>query len=172
MIKRIKVIWRTTNIRFMFSSKNSPFSKKVWKRLYCLRNTREHLPCVLGVDMRSSCLLLSIVCVSHTVSWLPLEWVAAGILALWLSSPHRWLRMVLLLMGLLLIPCSLQPCVLLQEQLGHPCSEASWFVLSSRPMSWPCFWEENSEKGFFFIFLQKKMEMQTVYCRTSYPVVH
>lgn len=83
--KKIKIIWRTTNIRFMFSSKNPPFLKKAWKRLYCPRNTSEHLHFVLGVAIWSSCLLLSIDCVPYTEEWLPLEWLLRS----WLSCGNH-----------------------------------------------------------------------------------
>lgn len=114
----------------MFSSeKNLLLFKEVLKRLCCLRNTRtqwEHLHFVSEMEIWSSCSLLG-------VFFVPLQGMtctagAAEVPALCPSSPHRQLKMALLLVGLLLMPCSLQPCVLLQEQLGHPCSETRWFV--------------------------------------------
>lgn len=150
--KRIKVILRTTNIRFTFSSKNSLFSEKVWKRPYCLRNTREHLQFVLGVAIRSSCLLLSLACVCDTVWWLP--WSGC-----WDPSPLSILTARMAgdgsaSVGLLLLPCSLQPCVWLQEQLGHPCSKASCFVEAADTWA-DLALEKKLWKRNIFIFPQK-----------------
>lgn len=90
--KRTKVIWRTINIRLVFSSKKPPLFKEVFKRLYCLRNTRtqwEHLQFVLEQEIWSSCFLLSIGCVP--LQGMTCTTVAAEIPALCPSSLHGWL---------------------------------------------------------------------------------
>lgn len=136
--KRIKVIWRTTNIRFMFSSENSLFSKKVWKKLYCLRNTREHLHFAP----------VHWLCVWHCVM------TPAGVAAEW--DPSSLSVLSARMAGDGSASHGAAPDALEFTALGlasgaawPPMQQGQLLCWGSRHMSWPCFWEETLGKEFF-----------------------